>query len=93
MEGSKSDNKKCTLKRGKSKSKINLTLVGCENVTKVISCKISNFPYSDHDLNNIKLKTDDIETGPGSWIVNFNTIKSVYFKQMFTDWWKWETEI
>ena len=70
-----------------------MAFVGCDNVTKVISCKISNCPYSDHNLNNIRLKTDDIERGPGSWIMNFNTIKSDYFKQMFTDWWKWVTEI
>ena len=86
MEGSKSDNKKCTLQRGKSKSKINLTLVGCENVTKVISCKISNCPFSDHDLNLIKLKTDDIERWTGSWIINLNTITYDYFKQMLTEW-------
>ena len=70
-----------------------MAFVGCDNVTKEISCKISNCPYSDHNLNNIRLKTDDIERGPGSWIMNFSTIKSDYFKQMFTDWWKWVTEI
>ena len=72
--------KKYALQRGKSKSRIYLTLVGCDNVTEVISCKISNCPFSDHDLNNIYLKTDDIERGPGSRIMNFNTIKSDYLK-------------
>ena len=69
-----------------------MTLVGCDNANKVISSKISNCPFSDQDLN-IKLKTDDIERGPGSWIINLNTIKSDYFKQIFTEWWKlWVTE-
>jgi hypothetical protein len=35
----------------------------------------------DHDFNIIKLKTNGIEMGPGSWIMNLNTIKSDYFKQ------------
>jgi hypothetical protein len=50
----------------------------------VISSKISNCRFSDHDLNIIKLKTDDIERGPGSLIINLNTIESDYFKQIFT---------
>jgi len=70
-----------------------LTLVGCDNANKVISSKISNSPFHYHDLNIIKLKTDDKERGPGSWIMNLNSIKSDYFKQIFTEWWKlWVTE-
>ena len=63
-----------------------MTLVGCDNANKVISSKISNCRFSDHDLNIIKLKTDDIERGPGSLIINLNTIESDYFKQIFTAW-------
>ena len=85
--------KKYTFQRGKSKSRIDLTLVGCDNANKVISSKISNCPFSDHNLNIIKLKTDDIERGPGSWIINLNTIKSDYLKKKITEWWKlWVTE-
>ena len=78
--------KKYTFQRGKSKSRINLTLVGCDNASKVISSKIGNCPFRDHDLNIIKLKTNDIERGPGNWIMNLNTSKSDYFKQIFTEW-------
>ena len=77
---------------GKSKSRIDLALVGRDNVNKVISYKISNCAFSDHDVNIIKLKTDDIEWGPGSWIMNLNIIKSDYFKQIFTEMWRWVTE-
>jgi hypothetical protein len=52
----------------------------------VISCKISNCHFSDHDLNLSKLKTDDIERWTGSWIINLNTITYDYFKQMLTEW-------
>jgi hypothetical protein len=58
-----------------------LTLVGCDTANKVISREISNCPFSDHDFNIIKLKTNGIEMGPGSWIMNLNTIKSDYFKR------------
>jgi hypothetical protein len=85
--------KKYTFQRGRSKSRRDLTLVGSDNANKVISSKSSNYPFSDHNLNIIKLKTDDIEKGPGSWIMNLNTIKSDYLKQIFPDWWKlWVTE-
>jgi hypothetical protein len=50
-----------------SKSRIYLTLVGCDDANKVISSKISNCPFSDQGLNTIKLKTDDIEREHGSW--------------------------
>ena len=63
MEGSKSYNAKLTFQRGMYKSRIDLTLVGCDNANKVISCKISNCPFSDHDLNLIKLKTDELVAG------------------------------
>jgi hypothetical protein len=53
-----------------------LTLVGCDTANKVISRTISNCPFSDHYLNIIKLKINGIEMGPGSWIMNLNTIKS-----------------
>ena len=80
--------KKYTFQRGRSKSRRDLTLVGSDNAN-----KSSNYPFSDHNLNNIKLKIDDIEKGPGSWIMNLNTIKSDYMKQIFTDWYKlWVTE-
>jgi len=37
----------------------------------------------NHDLNIIKLKTDDIERGPGSWIMNLkNIIIFDYFKHI-----------
>ena len=47
----------------------------------MISRKISNCPLSDHDFNIIKIKTNGIEMGPGSWIMNLNTIKSDYSKR------------
>jgi hypothetical protein len=68
--------RKYTFQRGKSKSRIDLTLVGCDTANKVISRKIGNCSLSDHGLNIIKLKTNDIEMRPGSWIMNLNTIKS-----------------
>ena len=77
--------RKYTFQRGKSKSRIDLSLVGCDTANKVISRKIGNCPFSDHDLNIIKLKTNDIEMRPGSLIMNLNTIKSDYFKQCFTE--------
>jgi hypothetical protein len=49
-----------------SKSRIYLTLVGCDNANKVIPSKISNCPFSEQGLNTIKLKTDDniLHVGP-----------------------------
>ena len=43
-----------------------------------------NCPFSDHNLNIIELKTNDIEMGHGSWIMNLNAIKSNYSKQFYT---------
>jgi hypothetical protein len=77
--------RKYTFLRGKSKSRIDLTLVGSDTANKVISRKIDNCSFRDHDLNIIKLKTNDIEMRSGSWIMNLNTIKSDYLKQCFTE--------
>jgi hypothetical protein len=52
--------KKDAFQRGKSKSRIDLTLVGCDTANKVISRKISNCHFSDHHFNIIKLKTNGI---------------------------------
>jgi hypothetical protein len=45
----------------------------------VFGTRINHFPFSDHDIIITKLKTEDINRGPGMWIMNLETIKSEQF--------------
>ena len=35
----------------------------------------------------MKLNVCDITSGSGTWIMNLHTIRSDYFRQVFTNWW------
>ena len=53
----------------------------------------NHFPFSDHDIIITKLKTEDINRGPGMWIMNLETIKSEQFRHAFKIWWDyWKIE-
>ena len=55
--------------------------------------RINHFPFSDHDIIITKLKTEDINRGPGMWIMNLETIKSEQFRHAFKIWWdNWKIE-
>jgi hypothetical protein len=59
----------------------------------VFGTRINHFPFSDHDIIITKLKTEDINRGPGVWIMNLETIKSEQFRHAFTIWWNnWKIE-
>jgi hypothetical protein len=49
----------------------------------VFGTQINHFPVSDHDIIITKLKTEDINRGPGMWIMNLETIKSEQFRHAF----------
>ena len=55
---------------------------------KVYNVGIEHCPFNDHDLVSFKLKLDEIQRGPGIWIMNINTIKSEEFKKASTIWWE-----
>ena len=41
----------------------------------------------------MKLNVCDITRGSGTWIINLHTIRSDYFRQVFTNWWVyWKLE-
>ena len=85
--------KKYTFKRGNSKSRIDYILASNNLSSKLYDSQINHFPFSDHDIVSCKLKIDEIERGPGIWIMNFNTIQSDQFKNAFILCWdKWRGE-
>ena len=87
------DVKKFTFKRGNSKSRIDYILASKNLSSKLYDSQIKNCPFSDHDMVTTKLKIDEIERGPGIWIMNLNTIKSNQFQTAFRLCWeKWKGE-
>ncbi|CAC5423972.1 unnamed protein product [Mytilus coruscus] len=80
--------KRYTFQRGNSKSRIDYIFCDKSLSNKVYNVGISHCPFSDHDLVSFKLKLDEIQRGPGIWIMNINTIKSEEFKNAFEIWWK-----
>ena len=55
--------------------------------------RINHFPSSDHDIIITKLKTEDINRGPGMWIMNLETINSEQFRHASKIWWdNWKIE-
>ena len=77
------ETKRYTFKRGKSKSRIDYILCSNAVSSKVFGTRINHFPFSDHDIIITKLKTEDINRGPGMWIMNLETIKSEQFRHAF----------
>ncbi|CAC5383636.1 E3.1.11.2 [Mytilus coruscus] len=67
--------KRYTFQRGNSKSRIDYIFCDKSLSNKVYNVGISHCPFSDHDLVSFKLKLDEIQRGPGIWIMNINTIK------------------
>ena len=85
--------KKYTFRRGNSKSRIDLILISEELSCHIINIKIIHCPFSDHDIKIMKLNICDITRGSGTWIMNLHTIRSDYFRQVFTNWWVyWKLE-
>ena len=85
--------KKYTFRRGNSKSRIGLILISEELSCHIINIKIIHCPFSDHDIKIMKLNVCDITRGSGTWIMNLHTIRSDYFRQVFTNWWVyWKLE-
>ena len=59
----------------------------------IINIKIIHCSFSDHDIKIMKLNVCDITGGSGTWIMNLHTIRSDYFRQVFTNWWVyWKLE-
>ena len=87
------ETKRYTFKRGKSKSRIDYILCSNAVSSKVFGTRINHFPFTDHDIIITKLKTEDINRGPGMWIMNLETIKSEQFRHAFKIWWdNWKIE-
>ena len=58
-----------------------------------LNIKIIHCPFSDLDIKIMKLNVCDITRGSGTWIMNLHTIRSDYFRQVFTNWWVyWKLE-
>ena len=65
-----------SFQRGNSKSRIDYIFCTNSLSCKILNTRIITFPFSDHDIVTSKIKLDDIERGPGMWIMNLNTIKT-----------------
>ncbi|CAC5387703.1 unnamed protein product [Mytilus coruscus] len=77
------NDKRYTFQRGNSKLRIDYIFCDKSLSNKVYNVGISHCPFSAHDLVSFKLKLDEIQRGPGIWIMNINTLKSVEFKNEF----------
>ena len=81
------EKKRYTFKRNHSKSRIDFVLVSNNLLSNLSNVKIIHFPFSDHDIVCTKIKMNEIERGPGVWVINENTIKSDIFKKAFNTFW------
>lgn len=77
-----------TFKRNNSKSRIDYILISNDLSSLSSNVKIIHFPFSDHDLITSKFKMNDIERGPGVWVMNENTITSPELKSAFDILWE-----
>ncbi|VDI28341.1 Hypothetical predicted protein, partial [Mytilus galloprovincialis] len=85
--------KRYTFQRRNSKSSIDYIFCDKNLSNKVYNVGIAHCPFSDHDLVSFKLKLDEIQRGPGIWIMNINTIKSEEFNNALKIWWEtWKNE-
>ena len=85
--------RKFTFQRNNTKSRIDYIFSSKSLSSKIFDSRINNFPFSDHNVVSIKIKLDDIQRGPGIWVMNLNTIKSDLFKNTFQTWWEsWKNE-
>jgi len=86
--------KRFSFHRGKTKSRIDYIICSNSLSSKLLDSKIKHFPFSDHDICTVKVKLEDIERGPGIWVMNLNTIKSETFISVFNTWWPtWKNQI
>lgn len=86
--------KRFSFHRGKTKSRIDYIICSNSLSSKLLDPKIKHFPFSDHDICTVKVKLEDIERGPGIWVMNLNTIKSETFISVFnTCWSTWKNQI
>ena len=71
-----------------------MILVPSEYDSNITNVGISTCIYSDHSFVYLTIKTDDIDRGPGSWIMNKTVIQSNDFKNLFNTFWNyWKNEI
>ena len=82
------DTRRYTFQRNNSKSRIDYMLVNNGLLSKMSNVNIVHFPFSDHDLLTSKIKLNEIERGPGVWVMNENIIKTDEFRNAFTAFWE-----
>ena len=86
--------KRFSFHRGNAKPRIDYIICSNSLTSKLLDSKINHFPFSDHDICTVKVKIEDIERGPGIWVMNLNTIKSETFISAFNTWWPtWKNQI
>ena len=80
--------------KGCAKSHIDYILCSNNLSSKLLAQIIKHFPFRDHDICRVKVKREDIERGPGIWVMNLNTMKSETFISAFNTWWHtWKNQI
>jgi exonuclease III len=83
-----------TYRHGDKASRIDYILISKSLDSDVKVTKIQHCPYSDHDAVNVKIKTDDVERGPGIWKMNTTVINTPDFENALHTLWKiWCKEI
>jgi len=86
--------KRFSLQRGNTKSRIDYIICSNSFSSKLLDSKIKHFPFSHHDICTVKVKLEDIERGPGIWVMHLNTIMSETFISAFNNWWPtWKNRI
>ena len=78
--------KRFSFQRGNTKSRIYYIICSNSLSSKLLDSKIKHFPFSDHDICTVKVKLEDVEKGPGIWVMNLNTIKSGTFNTWCPTW-------
>ena len=76
------------------RSRIDYIICSNSLSSKLLDSKIKHFPFNDHGICTVKVKLEDIERGPGIWVMNFNTIKLETIISAFITWWPtWKNQI
>ena len=79
--------KRFTFQNGNTKSRIDYIICSNRLSSKLLDSKIKHIPFSDHDICTVKVKLEDVERGPGIWVIHWNTIKLETFISAFKTWW------
>ena len=73
--------------RGESKSRIDFFLTSVFNRNSIKTSSIIHFPFSDHDIVNIKTDFNKTDIGPGVWKMNVATLGSTQFQESIETLW------